>query len=295
MVNGSLSDKVTSCEMQIEFLKNEIKSLIERNIGLEEQLGLLQVEIGDCNKRNVELQDNNSELDEIIHDLRSQLNKTGPDSLFNLSGSLSNIFPENMADAVVDIRLAELQKQNQCLIMELECIGREFAEAKNQLRASIEERDKMSADFVSTTATMQPERETILTAMRDQVAKENPVVSLNNIEMVKDIDRFETKINVFEEHALSLRIIEKLTILRTEYEDLLTESQSYKAEIEAPLLDNSLSFSACEGNIAATTEAKAHIQTNLEFAVENLSDIKEVKFINLPNHSIHISSFSPCF
>lgn len=127
LVNSSACEKVTLCENQLHLIKTDINTLIKHYCGLDERIEILQAEIEDRTSTNIVLMQDNYELKEILCDLRAQLTNSRSDSssdLLNASntGSASFSIPENLADAVMEIRLADLQKQNIILIEELACV-----------------------------------------------------------------------------------------------------------------------------------------------------------------------------
>lgn len=141
-LNSSLIDKIILCEQQITFLSTEMKTFIYQNGKMEEQIKLLEAEVEDRTKMNEHLSQNNRELDEIIRDLRSQLDMSGFNSSSDMlngsvsehrqNGNVSFICPENLANAVVDVRLVDQQKENQNLIEKLERIHGEFITIRNE-------------------------------------------------------------------------------------------------------------------------------------------------------------------
>lgn len=143
----SLNDRVASLEEQIRSLNIQNQTLIDQKACLEEQISSLQTDITDSTKRNNYLVQSNSELNEIIQDLRSSCKKKDYDSSFGLlNGSsatnTSMFITENLANTVVDVQLANQRQEIQNLIEQLECMRHELAIAKDQLTSNIAEREK---------------------------------------------------------------------------------------------------------------------------------------------------------
>lgn len=136
LTNDSLSDNITLLEKQVQFLNVQMKTFLEQNGVLGEQIAKLETELDNRDKMNVHLSQNNSELEEHLRDLRSQLNKSGLESSFDLlngsvsehsqNGNTSFVMPENLANAVVDVRLVDERNQNQRLTEELNGIRSEL-------------------------------------------------------------------------------------------------------------------------------------------------------------------------
>lgn len=133
---SSLDDKVKLLEDKLNYSLKQLKTVMNDNVELSERIEMQKAEIEECSVLNKGLSTNNKELDEIIKDLRSQLNKSGHDLSFDLlngsssensqSGNFSFAMPENLANAVVDVRLLDQQKQNQALTHQIERVRSEL-------------------------------------------------------------------------------------------------------------------------------------------------------------------------
>lgn len=150
MVNNSLTDKVSVYRKQIRFLNNEIRAQTHRNDNLDEIIGSLQIEIENQNTTNAFLHKNNSELDEIIHDLRSQRSKTGFDSSFDLlkesmSDTASNVIPGNLAEDSVTSKdkhnVSIFEQEKSTTLLQLQLSGRE------KLAATLEDEHGVFAEL----------------------------------------------------------------------------------------------------------------------------------------------------
>lgn len=133
---SSLDDQIKLLEDKLNYSLKQLKTVMNENVELSERIEMQKAEIEDCAILNKGLSTNNKELDEIIKDLRSQLNRSGHDLSFDLlngsssensqSGNLSFAMPENLANAVVDVRLFDQQKQNQRLTHQIERVRSEL-------------------------------------------------------------------------------------------------------------------------------------------------------------------------
>lgn len=220
----SLSQKVTICEDQITYLNIEIRTQIQRNDKLDERTVLLQTEIEERTRMADYLNKQNSELEEIIRDLRSQHGGTLCDSFFDCSTTRNSSFsiPENVAN----IQLTDYQKQHQYLSKQIECIQDELYTTKDRLAITIEEREKLKEDILSMEAALQLERDARLNL--------GAVIGIQQFVCAQQTNQGKLESEFSEERERILQFIHQLTILKDEYGSLLNHDQEITPSLQGP-------------------------------------------------------------
>lgn len=228
MVEHFLSDRVIFCEKHIGSLNEEIRTHIQLNESLNVRIDLLQSGIADRIRMNDHLSLYNSELERIIRDSRllrcetdsgsSRVLSVGPSS-----GEVSIVNEDSLAREFIDVRLSEQQQQNHRLLEQLGHIRNELTTAKDQLAAS-EARAKKCHCVQNTNKI-------------DRLEPTDQVFGVSNDPIIDALLGDKSELDVLQERARSLQIIEYLAHLKTEYMSLITDTETEHCQIE--LLHNS--------------------------------------------------------
>lgn len=247
LTNDSLSDNITLLEKQVQFLNVQMKTFLEQNGVLGEQIAKLETELDNRDKMNVHLSQNNSELEEHLRDLRSQLNKSGLESSFDLlngsvsehsqNGNTSFVMPENLANAVVDVRLVDERNQNQRLTEELNGIRSELMALRTEnidMLAKMADSQGRQISTVDDIDDISAELRSLIVSFVEQNRRQSEKISTSETQIENLIESSATlEKQVNETMAATNRMRKDLKTAKEELATSQEECQKLSQEIES--------------------------------------------------------------
>lgn len=319
LTNDSLSDNITLLEKQVQFLNVQMKTFLEQNGVLGEQIAKLETELDNRDKMNVHLSQNNSELEEHLRDLRSQLNKSGLESSFDLlngsvsehsqNGNTSFVMPENLANAVVDVRLVDERNQNQRLTEELNGIRSELmalrtenidmlakmADSQGRQISTVDDIDDISAELRSLIvsfveqnrrqsekiSTSETQIENLIESSATLEKQVNETMAATN-RMRKDLKTAKEELATSQEECqkLSQEIASTATELQSEREERAKSAASFeqqKSLFNQQLGEAKESISKRDGELQQCQTKVSQLQQNLTLKESTLVELEASK------------------
>lgn len=316
----TLSDQNTQLNQRLRFADQQRQQLLSEMGILNDTNETLKAELQEGAKAVEYLQRNNKELEDNLREMRNR-SGIGMDSSFDfLNGSSSEnsgnssfiAQPENMANAVVDVRLIDQQRQNQSLTEQVERIQLELVALKNQnitLWTEIADAQTSNLPVNGDDEDIIAELRWFITAIGDKNQSYHSELTSKNTELsqledrlkgvTEDNGRFKSNIEeikklhegkihelqtVVDQCVLKNKDLEaQLTTLRTENVATISElkqTSEQLASLQSQQSEHQISFAHSEGAIKDLTAKLAAEEEKFEVANE-LNKDQSVKIVDL--------------